>query len=74
MEAPYFLFEQLNFLFFEKYFENEICQFQKVQKDNNEKIFISCSKKHFEKIDKKFFPKIIFNIKNNSNIIQLELN
>lgn len=74
MQAPYFLFEQLNFLFFEKYFENEICQFQKVQKDNDEKIFISCSKKHFEKIDKKFFPKIIFNIKNNSNIIQLELN
>ena len=74
MQAPYFLFEQLKFLFFEKYFENKICQFQKVQKDNDEKIFIFCSKKNFGEIEKNFFPKIIFNIKNNSNLIQLELN
>ena len=74
MEAPYFLFEQLNFIFFEKYFDKKICQYQKVQKDNDEKIFIFCSKKKFEN-EKKFFPKIFLTIKNNtSNIIKFEFN
>ena len=74
MEAPYFLFEQLNLLFFEKYFEKKICQYQKINKDNDEKIFISCSKKKFED-EKKFFPKIFFTIKNNkNNIIKFEFN
>ena len=74
MQAPYFLFEQLKSLFFEKYFNKKICQYQKVLKDNEEKIIIFCSKKNFGKNEKKLFPKIIFYIKNYSEIIQLELN
>ena len=73
IEAPYLLFEQLNFIFFEKYFEKKICQYQKIVKDNDEKLFISCSKKNFEQ-EKKFFPKIYFTIKNISNIIKFEFN
>ena len=74
MQAPYFLFEQLKSLFFEKYFNKKICQYQKVLKDNEEKIIIFCSKKNFGKNEQKLFPKIIFYIKNYSEIIQLELN
>ena len=74
MQAPYFLFEQLKSLFFEKYFSKKICQYQKVLKDNEEKIIIFCSKKNFGKNEQKLFPKIIFYIKNYSEIIQLELN
>ena len=75
MEAPYFLFERLNSLFFEKYFEKQICHCHKINTDNSEeKIFISCSKDKFEN-EKKFFPKIFFSIKNNkTNIIKFEFN
>ena len=74
MQAPYFLFEQLKSLFFEKYFNKKICQFQKVSKDNEEKIIIFCSKKNFGKNEQNLFPKIIFYVKNYSDIIPLELN
>ena len=74
MQAPYFLFEQLKFIFFEKYFDKKICKFQKLIKDNDEKIYIFCSKKFFDLNEQKLFPKIIFNIKNSSNIVQFELN
>ena len=74
MQAPYFLFEQLKALYFEKYFKNKICQCQKIFKDNEEKMNIYCSKKYFDKNEQKLFPRIIFNIKNYSDIIQFELN
>ena len=74
MQAPYFLFEQLSALFFEKYFENKICQYEKYQKENDEKIYIFCSKNNFDIKEQNLFPKIIFNIKNSSNIIKFEFN
>ena len=74
MQAPYFLFEQLKFLFFEKYFDKKICKFKKLIKDNDEKIYIFCTKKFFDENEQKLFHKIIFNITNSSDIIQFELN
>jgi hypothetical protein len=74
MQAPYFLFEQLSALFFEKYFENKICQYEKYQKENDEKIYIFCSKNNFDIKEQNLFPKIVFNIKNSSNIIKFEFN
>ena len=74
MQAPYFLFEQLTALFFQKYFDTKICQSKKISKDNEEKIFIFCSKKSFDINQQKLFPKIIFKIKHPNNLFQFELN
>ena len=75
IRAPYFLFEQLNFIFFGKYFDSDICQYQEEKTDNDEIMYITCPKPYFNEKDIKLFPKIIFNIKSEKKFnLKLELN
>ena len=60
---------------FFKDFDSDICQYQEEKTDNDEIMYITCSKPYFNEKDIKLFPKIIFNIKSEKKLnIKLELN
>ena len=62
MFAPKKLFDQLKELYFDKLFDNGICDYKKIKTEEDKKIIIYCDKKLFEVKDQMDFPSIFFNI------------
>ena len=71
MYAPKSLFEQLKDLYFDKLFDNRICDYKKIKIDKEKIIFVFCDKKSFNINEQKKFPKIIFNIQNLGGDLEL---
>ena len=57
IQIPYFFYQELNSIFFNKYYSNKICQFELV---NNLYVIISCDSDKFKKEDILSFPEINF--------------
>ena len=62
MFAPKKLFDQLKELYFDKLFDNGICDYKKIKTEEDKKIIVYCDKKLFEVKDQMDFPSIFFNI------------
>ena len=71
MYAPKSLFEQLKDIYFDKLFDNGICDYKKIKIDKEKIIFVYCEKKSFNINEQKKFPKIIFNIQNLGGDLEL---
>ena len=71
MYAPKKLFEQLKELYFDKLFDNGICDYKKIKIDKEKIIFIFCNKKTFNINEQKKIPKIVFNIQNLGGDLEL---
>ena len=57
IQIPYFFYQELNSIFFNKYYSNKICQFELV---NNLYVIISCDSDKFKNEDILSFPEINF--------------
>ena len=72
MYAPKSLFEELKDIYFDKLFDNQICDYKKIKFDKEKIIFIYCNKKSFNIEEQRKFPKIIFNIQNFGGDLELD--
>ena len=71
MYAPKKLFEQLKELFFDKLFDNGICDYKKIKTDDDKKIIVYCKKELFEVKDQMEFPSIFIDIQSLGGTFEL---
>ena len=71
MYAPKKLFEQLKELYFDKLFDNGICDYKKIKTDDDKKIIVYCRKDLFEVKDQMEFPSIFIDIQNLGGAFEL---
>ena len=71
MYAPKKLFEQLKELYFDKLFDNGICDYKKIKTDEDKKIIVYCKKDLFEVKDQMEFPSIFIDIQSLGGTFEL---